>query len=55
MEKNGMKWNAFRPHLGGVNEMKWKWMKKIILEYSFIPLFGSFNGMNKSPFICLRV
>ena len=24
----------------------WKWMKKIILEYSSIPLFESFNGRN---------
>ena len=26
--------------------MEWKEMKRIILEYSSIPLFGSFNGMN---------
>ena len=26
--------------------MKWKGMKRIILEYSSLPLFGSFNGGN---------
>ena len=26
--------------------MKWKRMKRIILEYSSFPLFGSFNGRN---------
>ena len=26
--------------------MKWKGMKRINLEYSSIPLFGSFNGGN---------
>ena len=26
--------------------MEWKIMKRIILKYSFIPLFGSFNGGN---------
>ena len=30
----------------GGNEIEWKWMKKIILEYSFIPLFESINGDN---------
>ena len=42
--------------------MEWKGMKRIILEYSSIPLFGSFNGGNeKSIFLfeslklCLRV
>ena len=37
---------GLRPRLGGENGMKWKWMKIIILEYSSIPLFGSFNGGN---------
>ena len=32
------------PRLGGGNGMEWKGMKRIILEYSSIPLFGSFNG-----------
>ena len=32
--------------LGRGNEMKWKEIKKIILEYSSFPLFRSFNGMN---------
>ena len=27
--------------------MKWKGMKKIILEYSSLSLFGSFNGGNE--------
>ena len=35
-----------RPRLGGGNGMEWKGMKRIILEYSSIPLFGSFNGGN---------
>ena len=35
------------PHLGGGNGMKWKRMKKIILEYSFVPLFESFNEGNR--------
>ena len=26
--------------LGGRNGMKWKWMKRIILKYFFLPLFG---------------
>ena len=26
--------------------MEWKGMKRIILEYSFLPLFGSFNEGN---------
>ena len=26
--------------------MEWKWMKKIILKYSSLPLFGSLNGGN---------
>ena len=29
--------------------MEWKGMKRIILEYSFLPLFGSFNGGNGKP------
>ena len=35
-----------RPCLGRGNGMKWKEMKIIILEYSSLPLFGSFNGRN---------
>ena len=27
--------------------MEWKWMKKIILKYSSLPLFGSLNGENE--------
>ena len=38
--------NAFRPRLGEGNGMEWKGMKRIILEYSSLPLFGSFNGGN---------
>ena len=38
---------CFRLRLEGGNGMKWKEMKKIILEYSSIPLFGSFNGGNR--------
>ena len=38
---------TFRPHLGGRNGMELKWMKKIILEYSSLPLFGNFNGGNE--------
>ena len=34
------------PHLGGGNEMEWKWIKIIILEYSSLPFFGNFNGGN---------
>ena len=36
-----------RLRLGGENGMKWKGMKRIILEYSSIPLFRSFNGGNR--------
>ena len=35
-----------RLHLGGENGMEWKGMKRIILEYSSLPLFVSFNGGN---------
>ena len=38
---------CFRLRLGGGNGMKWKGMKRIILEYSFLPLFGSFNEDNE--------
>ena len=38
---------SLRPHLGGEDGMEWKGMKKIILEYSSILLFGSFNGENE--------
>ena len=34
----------FRSRLGEGNEMEMKGMKKIILEYSSIPLFGSLSG-----------
>ena len=34
------------PRLGGGNGMKWKGMKIIILEYSSLPLFESFNEGN---------
>ena len=34
----------FRSCLGEGNEMEMKGMKKIILEYSSIPLFGSLSG-----------
>ena len=37
---------SLRPRLGGENGMKWKGMKKIILKYSSLPLFESFNGRN---------
>ena len=33
--------------------MEWKRMKKIILEYSSILLFESFNEGNESSFPCL--
>ena len=36
-----------RPLLGGGNEIEWKWMIRIILEYSSLPMFGSFNGRNE--------
>ena len=36
----------FRLRLGGRNRMEWKGIKRIILEYSSILLFGSFNGRN---------
>ena len=29
--------------------MEWKGMKRIILEYYSLPLFGSFNGGNGKP------
>ena len=35
-----------RLRLGEGNGMEWKGIKKIILEYSSILLFGSFNGGN---------
>ena len=37
---------TFRLRLGGGNGMEWKGIKKIILEYSSILLFESFNGGN---------
>ena len=39
--------HCLRPRLGWGNEMEWKGMKRIILEYSSISLFGSFNGGNR--------
>ena len=47
-----------RSCLGGENEMEWKEIKRIILEYSSLPLFESFNGGNGKlifPFPCLGV
>ena len=38
---------SLSPCLGGGNGIKWKKMKRIILKYSFIPLFGSFNSGNR--------
>ena len=38
--------DIFRFRFGGGNGMEWKGMKRIILEYSFLPLFGSFNEGN---------
>ena len=35
------------PHLEGGNRMEWKLIKRIILKYSSLPLFGSFNGGNR--------
>jgi len=29
--------------------VKWKGIKRIILEYFSLPLFGSFNGENGKP------
>ena len=40
-----------RLRLGGGNVIEWKWMKRIILEYSSIPLFKSFNGGNRKPIL----
>ena len=37
---------TLRPRLGGGNEMEWKEMKIIILEYYSFSLFGSFNEGN---------
>ena len=37
--------NALSPHLE-LNGIEWKEMKRIILEYSSLPLFRSFNGGN---------
>ena len=34
-------------YLGGVNRIEWNEMKRIFLEYSSFPLFGSFNRGNK--------
>ena len=40
-----MKINSFKYTLSNIY-MEWKGMKIIILEYSSISLFGSFNGGN---------
>ena len=37
---------SLRPCLGEGNEMKWKGIKRLIVEYSSLPLFGSFNRRN---------
>ena len=34
--------------------MEWKGMKKIILEYSSLPLFGSFNEGNEKFILLFR-
>ena len=36
-----------RSRLGGGNEIEWKEMKRIILEYSSLSSFGSFSGGNE--------
>ena len=41
-----MSGRTLRSCLGGGNEMEWKEIKRIILEYSSFLLFGSFNGEN---------
>ena len=38
---------SLRPRLGGENGMEWKGMERIILEYSSLPLFESFDGQNE--------
>ena len=38
--------DSLRPRMRGGNGMEWKGMERIILEYSSLPLFGSFNGDN---------
>ena len=43
--------SAVRPRLEGGNGMEWKGMKIIILEYSSILLFGSFNRGNGKPIL----
>ena len=44
--------NWTSPCLGGWDVIKWKEIKIIILEYSLVFLFGSFNGGNeKSIFL----
>ena len=45
-ECEGARGDILRSRLGGGNEIEWKGIKKIILEYSSLPLFGSFNGGN---------
>ena len=41
-KKRSRKIRLFSPHLGVGNGTEWKWMKRIILEYSSLLLFGSF-------------
>ena len=43
----GRKKETLSPHLRGENGIKWKRIKRIILEYSSFALFGSFNGGNE--------
>ena len=46
---------ALRPRLEEENEMEWKGIKRIILEYSFLPLFRSFIEGMENSFPCLGV
>ena len=46
MEKNGKEWNGMKLGSTWKEEMEWKGIKIIILEYSSLLLFGSFNGGN---------
>ena len=39
--------NSFQFSKGSFGRREWNGMKRIILEYSSIPLFGSFNGGNE--------
>ena len=46
---------TLRPRLGRENGMEWKGIKRIILEYSSISLFESFNGENRKHIPLLGV